>query len=222
MGNDLITELGTINPGADKTETFNLFLGRVDSTINLGYPLDTGTVRQPCKMSAFCTGDWKIVQYVDPKGVENEQWELYCLTSDPNELTNLVDYRTGIIREDVSVPGMTAEELRLKNIYLKEQLANATSVSETGTSPKQITLFQNLPNPFSRQTTIPFYIPQSGPVQLTVNDMTGKELQILVNKTLPAGSHKYNFDASQLPSGVYLVKLKVNSQMVVKKMIQMK
>jgi len=105
MRSDMITELGTSYPAHT---IYQLFLDKVDTTIALGYPLARGTVRQPNNIRAFCTGDWKIVQYVDPNGVETDQWELYCLTNDPNELINLDDFTTGNIRDDVSVPGMTA------------------------------------------------------------------------------------------------------------------
>lgn len=222
VGNDMITELGTINPGTQKKGAYNLFLKRVDSTINIGYSIDTGTVRQPNNMRAFCTGDWKIVKYVDPKGVEKDQWELYCLTYDPVELINLDDYSTGNVRTDVTVPGMTAEELRLKNDYLKQQLALATSVSETPPQPGQLMLFPNLPNPFSQHTTIPFCIPETGPVRLTLTDMTGKEVQVLVNQAMPAGTHRYDLDAGRLSSGIYLVRLNFKSQTAVRKTIVLK
>lgn len=222
VGNDMITELGTVNPGTQKMDAYNLFLHRVDSTINIGYAIDTGTVRQPNNMRAFCTGDWKIVKYVDPNGHEKDQWELYCLTYDPNELINLDDFKTGNVRTDVSVPGMTAEELMLKNNFLKEQLAVATSMAETPSRPDQVKLFQNLPNPFSLHTTIPFYLPQPGNVHLSVSDMSGKELKILINETMPAGSHTYDFNGSHLPSGVYFIQLKANSQSVVRKIILLK
>jgi hypothetical protein len=222
MGNDRITELGENNPGSYKTGSYNFFLQRVDSVINLGYSIDTGKVCQPNSMQAFCTGDWKIVQYVDPNGVENDQWELYCLTNDPVELINLVDYKTGEVRDDVIVPGMTTEELKQKNAYLKAQLAKVIGVQEIATLPTQIMLYQNLPNPFSLQTSIPFFIPENGPVRLTITDLTGKEVQILVSQTLTAGFHKFDFDARTLPSGIYLTKLIFNSEVVVKKIILMR
>jgi hypothetical protein len=218
MTSDMITEYIDTN----KRGQYNLFLHRVDSTISLGYPLAQGAVRQPNNARAFCTGDWKIVQYVDPNGVEKDDWELYCLTYDPTEVDNLVDYATGLVRADASVPGMSKEELILKNETLKKQLANATSVAETTVLPKQMKLFQNLPNPFNQRTSVPFYIPESGPVRLTVTDLTGKEVLVIVNQTLPSGSHKYDVNASQLPSGVYLVRLDYNSRQMVKKMILMK
>ena len=222
IGDDRITELGQINPGNYRLASHDFFLQRVDSVINLGYSIDTGTVCQTNSMRAICTGDWKIVQYVDPNGVENEQWELYCLTNDPVEVTNLVDYKTGEVRDDVIVPGMTTEELKQKNAYLKAQLAKVIGVQEIATLPTQIMLYQNLPNPFSLQTSIPFFIPENGPVRLTITDLTGKEVQILVSQTLTAGFHKFDFDARTLPSGIYLTKLIFNSEVVVKKIILMR
>jgi hypothetical protein len=222
VSNDMITELGTVNPGDKKKGSFNLFCQRVDSTIALGYSMDTGTVRQPNNMRAFCTGDWKIVKYVDPHGVEQDQWELYSLAFDPLEQINLVHFRTGAVRDDVSVPGMTAEELRLKNESLRQQLANATGVAETASPAAQIQLFQNIPNPFSQQTTIPFFIPDSGPVLLTLSNLAGNEFLVIVNQELPAGNHKYNIDGKHIPSGIYLATLRFNSQTVVKKIIVIK
>jgi hypothetical protein len=221
-GSDRITDLGTVNPGAQKTNTYAFFLHRVDSVVGLGYLLDTGTVRQPGNMSAFCTGDWKIVQYRDPGGVRQDQWEMYCLTSDPVERVNLVDYLTGLVRGDVTVPGMTTEELQAKNEYLKQQLAHATGVAETSPAPDRATLFQNLPNPCSRQTAVPFYLPGTGQVRLSVTDLSGKEVLLLENRTLQAGSHHCDLNAGALASGVYLVRLRYQSQDVVKKMVVMK
>ncbi|MBF0496921.1 MAG: sulfatase-like hydrolase/transferase [Deltaproteobacteria bacterium] len=120
--NDTITEHGA-NPSDKTIEQYNIFLANVNATIKKGYPLVPGSVRQPNNVRALCTGDWKIARYVDPKAVEPDEWELYCLKTDPIEQTNLVDYRTGEVRADVTVPGMTTDELRLKNKQLKMDLA---------------------------------------------------------------------------------------------------
>ncbi len=222
IGNDMVTELGLNNPGDMRIAAYDLFLERVDSVISIGNPLTQGPVRQPNNSRAFCTGDWKIVKYVDPHGVEPDQWELYCLTYDPIESINLVDFSTGEVRDDVIVPGMTTEEIRLKNDALRQELNHATGIAEIGPPPRNIKLFQNSPNPFNIQTTISFYLPESGMVRLAITDLSGKEVHHLVNQTLSAGFHTYDFAAGQIPSGVYLIKLNVDSQQSVKKMILMK
>ena len=78
---------------------------------------------QPNNIRALCTGDWKIVRYTDPNQVRPDEWELYCLTTDPIEVINLVDFSTGEVRDDVSVPGMTRVELKSKNRQLQRELA---------------------------------------------------------------------------------------------------
>ncbi len=68
-------------------------------------------------------GDWKIVHYVDPNGKKGDEWELYCLKTDPIEEVNLVDFKTGEVRNDVSVEGLKRTELRAKHLELTEELA---------------------------------------------------------------------------------------------------
>jgi len=122
MTNDMITEPAA-NPPEPMPAEYNLFLEYVRRAIDKGAPLVTGPVRQPNNVRALCTGEWKIVRYLDPRGVELDEWELYSLKTDPIERINLVDFRTGTVRDDISVPGMTREELVLKNAELKMQLA---------------------------------------------------------------------------------------------------
>ena len=105
MTNDMITELPA---GAEPFEqaNYDAYLYNVEQVRALGCPLESGPVTQPNHVRALCTGDWKIVRYVDPNGIETDEWELYCLRTDPIEETNLVDFRTGEVRDDVSVPGL--------------------------------------------------------------------------------------------------------------------
>jgi len=120
MSNDTITELG---PSKAKQTVYDKYTENVEARITQGYPLASGPVRQPNHVRALCTGSWKIVHYVDPNGVEPDEWELYCLTVDPVEQTNLVNFRTGEVRADVAVAGYTVDQLRVKNAQLKTELA---------------------------------------------------------------------------------------------------
>lgn len=121
MSNDMITELG---PSKAKQDQYDLFLEYVNQAIGAGKPLVQGPVRQPNHVRALCTGDWKIVHYIDPQGVEKDEWELYCLTADPIEQNNLVDFSTGEVRDGVPMPpGFTKEALKSKATELKAALA---------------------------------------------------------------------------------------------------
>ena len=118
----MITELGR-EPDADTQQEYDIFLDNVEEARLQGLPLESGPVLQPNNVRALCTGDWKIIRYVDPNEVEPDEWELYYLVTDPIENTNIVDFSTGDVRDDVAVPNWTTAELRLKNEQLKVELA---------------------------------------------------------------------------------------------------
>jgi len=82
-----------------------------------------------------------------------------------------------------------------------------------GAIPAETTLGQNYPNPFNPSTKIGFGIPERGHVTLIVTNSLGKEVARLVDEELEAGMHEANFDASGLPSGVYMYTLKTRSTM---------
>lgn len=88
--------------------------------------------------------------------------------------------------------------------------------------PNKYSLNQNYPNPFNPLTTISFGIPVRGLVTLKVYDILGKEIADLLNDEKQAGTYKINFEASNLPSGIYFYKIEVNGFNEVRKMILLK
>jgi hypothetical protein len=75
--------------------------------------------------------------------------------------------------------------------------------------PSQFSLAQNYPNPFNPTTTIRYDLPAASDVRLSVFDMLGREVKVLVNERREAGVHEAMLDASDLASGVYLYRLQV-------------
>ncbi len=80
-------------------------------------------------------------------------------------------------------------------------------------------LSQNYPNPFNPSTTIEFSLPKSEFVELKVFNILGKEVASLVSKKLNQGNHTYQFDGSNLASGIYYYQLVAGDYREVKKMI---
>ncbi len=68
------------------------------------------------------------------------------------------------------------------------------------------------PNPFNPTTTIRYELAEAGLVQLVVYDVLGREVAVLVDHDQAAGVHDVNFEASHLPSGLYIVRLKAAHQ----------
>lgn len=98
--------------------------------------------------------------------------------------------------------------------------ATPTAVVERpGTVPYMFALRQNYPNPFNPTTTISYEIPERSFVKLTVWDLLGKEVAVLVAKEQSAGTHQASFDARGLSSGTYLYRLETGSSVKVMKML---
>jgi photosystem II stability/assembly factor-like uncharacterized protein len=75
--------------------------------------------------------------------------------------------------------------------------------------PAQFQLYQNYPNPFNPTTKIRFALPKNSFAKLVVYDMLGREIAILVNEQLNAGTYEAEWNAAQFSSGVYYYKLTV-------------
>jgi hypothetical protein len=73
--------------------------------------------------------------------------------------------------------------------------------------PENFNLAQNYPNPFNPTTTIQFDLPKISEVSLKVFNILGEKVTTLVSDKLSAGSYSYEWDASNLASGVYLYRL---------------
>jgi hypothetical protein len=83
-------------------------------------------------------------------------------------------------------------------------------------------LEQNYPNPFNPSTSIMYSVPEAGNIKLSVYNIVGEEVAVLINGYSEAGSFDVTFDASNLPSGVYLYKLQSASSVQTRKMMLLK
>ncbi|MBK7631417.1 MAG: T9SS type A sorting domain-containing protein [Ignavibacteriales bacterium] len=88
-------------------------------------------------------------------------------------------------------------------------------------SPKEI-LTQNYPNPFNPSTLISFKLPEQTNVELKIYDILGNEVATLINESKAAGNYEVEWNASNLPSGVYVYNLRVGSNVQMKKMLLLK
>ncbi|MDZ4698380.1 MAG: T9SS type A sorting domain-containing protein [Rhodothermales bacterium] len=79
--------------------------------------------------------------------------------------------------------------------------------AELTTLPATFSVDGNYPNPFNPTTSIRFSLPEAAQVRLSVFDMLGREVSVLVDGSIAAGQHTATFDAADLPSGMYLYRL---------------
>ncbi len=102
-------------------------------------------------------------------------------------------------------------------------LPSFTGVEPSGQSvPGGYRLEQNYPNPFNPSTTIEYTLARTENVRLTVYDILGRQVAVLVNEEKPAGSYRVTFDAKGIPSGTYFYTLKSGTFNVTKSMVVIK
>jgi len=97
-----------------------------------------------------------------------------------------------------------------RGVFTTQIPAGPTGVAGQGSQPEEFALQQNYPNPFNPTTTIRFSIPVGtghAPSVLKVYDLVGREVRTLVNENLPPGNYDVRWDATGMPSGVYLYRL---------------
>ena len=88
--------------------------------------------------------------------------------------------------------------------------------------PIEFNLSNNYPNPFNPSTTIKFALPKSSKVRLSVYNLLGQEVAVVLNQNVNAGYHEITFNGSDLSSGVYFYKLVAGEFIRVKKMMLVK
>lgn len=105
------------------------------------------------------------------------------------------------------------------NSFIGEQFGWATKIAQISFGdgdvaaakappvPTAFALSENYPNPFNPTTTITFALPEVSEVQLAVYDVLGRQVRLLTEGMLPEGQHEVIFEARNLSSGMYLVRL---------------
>ena len=145
--------------------------------------------------------------------------------------SGLVSSGTSLNLETFTFTGRTAKYVRIVghgnsvnawNSYTEVEIQTSASIAarmmEESLAPKEA--LAGFPNPFHTTSTITFFIEKQGPAYLSVYDMTGKQVAVLVNKNLPAGYHRTSFDSQRLPTGAYLLKLVQNGKSIMKTLLK--
>lgn len=142
----------------------------------------------------------------------------YSINVPPGEFEVYID-KLGYVGESkpITVSGSNDE-----NIHLDFFISKPGEDNFVNTTPVNFSLSQNYPNPFNPTTTIEFVTPVNGNVTLQVFDLSGREVDVLINEYRTEGSYKVNFGGESYSSGVYFYKLTVDNFTDTKKMLLVK
>jgi hypothetical protein len=97
-----------------------------------------------------------------------------------------------------------------------------TSVPPPAGIPGEFRLEQNYPNPFNPVTVIRYELPATGHAELSVIDMLGREIAILVNEVQSSGIHEVAWDGAGLSSGPYLYRLRSAGMIASRRLLLLK
>jgi len=131
---------------------------------------------------------------------------------------------TPVISVSVSGPNLIVGVGRIgdQTGVWRRPISEMTGVRRSEILPTSFAIAQNYPNPFNPSTTIRFELPRGLAVRLSVFDLLGREVSVLVNEKREAGVHEVNFDAAHLSSGVYIYRLQAGNFVQSKKLVLVK
>ena len=128
-------------------------------------------------------------------------------------------YVVGRFASDVAILGTDTLHARGKNsMFVAKYSATSLSAEPSVEFPSGVVKILNYPNPFRDATTITYSVPAPGRVRLTVYDVLGREMAVLLDEQQSAGLHSVRLDASAWPSGLYLYRLEAGNYSIVKTM----
>ena len=131
-------------------------------------------------------------------------------------ITGAADFCFNPVANELGIPLMDDNDIMFFS------LGDPVGVEDIVNVPVTFTLRQNYPNPFNPSTTISYSIPERSNVSIKVYDMLGEEVATIENGIRNAGTYNLNFNAAELPSGIYFYTLKVNEFQQTRKMMLLK
>ncbi|MCK9209618.1 MAG: choice-of-anchor A family protein [Ignavibacteriaceae bacterium] len=134
--------------------------------------------------------------------------------------TSIANFATVLSATQASMPSIINVPASMAKVATNPN--SPTGVGNDKVVPNEFNLLQNYPNPFNPATTISFSLANNGLVNLTVFNITGEKVATLVNREYQTGNYTVEFNANNLPSGMYLYRLTTGNFVSTKKMILMK
>lgn len=173
----------------------------------------------------YITLNWTTATELNNQGFEiqrntNGTWTTVGFKDGAKTTTNTQNYS---FVDELAAQKSGKISYRLKQIDFNGTFKYSAEISvDYNKIPTSFTLDQNYPNPFNPSTKISFSLSQKGNVALKIFNTLGEQVAEVVNENLEAGNHSYNFNASSLPSGLYIYSLQTDEKTISKKMTLLK
>lgn len=147
-------------------------------------------------------------------------YEHYTISNLPSATYDLYANRLGYYSGS-RVVALNSSNYDTANFWLDTSSLIGVQIINTKV-PDKFELYQNYPNPFNPATIIKFSVQKTSDVRMSVFNVLGQEVAVLVNETLQPGEYRVVFNASTLASGVYFYKVTAGSFGETRKMVLIK
>jgi hypothetical protein len=232
LPNVVVSELEIYyNPsGTDKLRAGTYGRGLWETDIDAALPVELSSFSVNSAKGANASIEWETITEVNNYGfeIERKPVELALKENDRNwETIGFVkgngnsNSRKFYSFMDKNIDGGSKFAYRLKQLDINGQF-EYSDVIEINLIPDEYLVNQNYPNPFNPTTKISYRLPVRSDVKLTIFNVLGKEVNKLINDVKEAGLYSIEFDASNLPSGVYYYTLSAGDFKQTKKMMLVK
>ena len=203
-------------------------------TVTTGAPADTNTPAAPTNLTGSAGNQTAYLQWNKNTEFDVVKYYIYRHTSNVPGSATLIDSTSqpDTVYTATGLNNGTPYYFWVRAIdafcsprisgYSNFALVTPVIVAGNQQVPKEYALHQNYPNPFNPVTTIQYDLPKNSFVRITVFDVTGKEVEILVNEFMTAGYHEISFSAQNLASGAYFYKMEAGTFVTQKKMVIVK
>ncbi|MDZ7719498.1 MAG: T9SS type A sorting domain-containing protein [Balneolaceae bacterium] len=135
--------------------------------------------------------------------------------------TNSVDEESQEIVESLKLSSVNPSE-RTRFVVNVKPYESFSDVSEDAEVPNSVELRPNYPNPFNPSTNINFYVPEERSVRVGVYNIVGQQVALLLDDVVQQGEYSLLWDASDKPSGIYIVQLETGSRIFTRKITLIK
>jgi len=192
----------------DENKWPSMYLRKIDGSQNF---------RAAFEQSGVGNTTPRLIKY---KGYDGSTWSQSFQFSVPsNEVTGLQKPEVGDL--DGNTPVSAFAGASFNGVYFDNQSWTPVGIEDDFLSqiPTEFKLLQNYPNPFNPSTNIKYSVPELSFVNIIVFNLIGEEIAELVNEELQSGNYEVNFDAANLPSGIYFYRFQTASFVETKKMV---
>jgi len=216
--------LGEAEDGIQEANGIPNFIGYSDNFWSIYKNSTSGKmlITSPNGGEELNAGEYKYISWVKTSGaVSGTTFLEYSIDGGLSWIRINSAPIAGIMRYSWKVPNVNSNKclVRMCNYLTKREIDrsdNFFTISNTGQQAV------NYPNPFNPSTKIMFRLEKSEMTTLKIYNSIGQEVAMLVNKQLEAGSHSFEFNAANLPSGVYFYNLNHGGKSEIHKMMLLK